>query len=66
MTDPLTCPYRSVTSLDGIERCSAHGGAFVRCSQALYGEPPRCSFEPLDNSPEAVARRREWLEVHGR
>lgn len=64
-TDPTTCEYRRPTTLAGIDRCAAHEGTYVKCSQSLFGEPPRCSFEPLDNSPEAVARRVRWREGRG-
>ena len=63
--NPTTCEYRKPTTLDGIDRCMAHEGTYVKCSQPLFGEPPRCSFETLDNSPEAVARRVRWREERG-
>lgn len=61
--DPTTCQYREPYSIDGVSVCRAHD-VFVRCTKSICGEPPRCTFEPLDNSPEAVSRRVEWMRTH--
>lgn len=64
-TDPLTCQHRIPTELDGIDRCAEHDMTFVGCTKSLCGEPPRCCYEPLDNSAEAVERRKRWMREHG-
>ena len=64
-TDPLTCPHRVPTRLDGISRCAAHDMTFVGCARSVCGEPPRCCYEPLDNGAEAVERRKRWMRRHG-
>jgi len=63
-TDPRACQHREPYPLDGIWRCTAHDGCFVSCMREVCGEPPRCCFEPLDNSAAAVARRKRWMEEH--
>ena len=64
--DPLTCPHRVPTGLDGISQCAAHDMTYVGCMKSVCGEPPRCSYEPIDNSAEAVKRRLEWMRRHER
>ena len=64
--DPPTCPHRMPTGLDGISQCAAHDMTYVGCMKSVCGEPPRCSYEPIDNSAEAVARRLEWMRRHER
>lgn len=59
--DPVTCAHRRDTSLDGISRCMAHEGTYVRCTESICGERPRCCYEPIDNSSEAVERRLDWM-----
>ena len=63
--DPTACPHRRATSLEGISMCMAHEGTYVRCTESTCGEPPTCYYEPLDNSPEAVRRRIEWMMRNG-
>ena len=65
-TDPLTCQHRIPTGLSGISQCAAHDMTFVDCMKSVCGEPPKCCYEPLDNSAEAVARRLEWMKSHER
>ena len=65
-TDPRTCPHRADFALQGVWRCMAHDGTFVSCGVGHFGEPPMCSYEEPDNSPEAVARRLEWMMEHGK
>lgn len=60
-TDPLTCPHCADFALPDTWRCMAHDGTFVSCGIGHFGEPPTCSYEEPDNSPEAVARRLEWM-----
>ena len=61
-TDPLTCPNRADFALPGVWRCMAHEGTFVHCAAGSFGEPPMCSYEEPDNSPEAMERRLRWME----
>lgn len=66
--DPLTCehvlrvtdfkPARVVCGLNG-------GEVYTNCQQSICGEEPRCVYEPADNSPEAMERRREWMKTEG-
>ena len=63
-TDPLTCPHRADSGMAGIWRCMAHDEAYVQCATGHFGEPPMCSYEEPDNSPEARARRLEWQREH--
>ena len=63
-TDPPTCQHRVPTGLDGISQCAAHDMTFVDCMKSVCGEPPKCCYEPLDNSAEAVERRLEWMRRH--
>lgn len=60
--------------------CDYYGGEFVGfvkclkkptptytcCNKSICGEPPRCAWEPVDNSDEARERRKRWLEDGGR
>ena len=35
---------------------------YTNCNRSVAGDPPRCVYEPLDNSDEAVARRMRWMK----
>lgn len=64
--DPFTCPHIIRTTYDvkaGLVLCGIDGKhTYVNCHESVAGEPPRCTWEPLDNTPETVARRLEWLQ----
>ena len=58
---PENCPY----AVDEGERraCIKHGHpVYVECERPAFGEPPKCSWEEPDNSPEACTRRLDWLK----
>lgn len=42
-----------------------NGRVLVNCRRSVAGDPPKCVYEPIDNSPEAVERRRRWIAEHG-
>ena len=61
--DPPTCPHRTGRTVGTHCECTYGGGSvWVNCVEPICGEPPRCSYAPIDNSPEAMARRVEWLQ----
>jgi hypothetical protein len=60
--DPLTCPYRTGKTVGEHCECTYSGkSVWVSCSVSICGEPPVCSYAPVDNSPEAMARRVGWM-----
>lgn len=61
-TDPMTCPLG--TYYPEIDRvlCTRNGKVWTNCRASLCGEPPMCAYDEPDNSPEAVARRLEWMK----
>jgi len=73
--DPFNCEYTVAVRQDGRVLCYLHGTdeygdmskcVITNCRDSVAGDPPRCVYEPHDNSPEAMARRRKWFEEHGR
>lgn len=65
LIDPLTCHHRQY--VEGIDQsiCLRNGGkTYVTCHKPFCGEPPHCSWDEPDNSPEAKARRLEWMKKH--
>lgn len=62
--DPMACEHFAGYLL-GKAVCKAHGGRTVTdCRASHWGDSPRCALEPLDNTPEAMARRVKWCEEH--
>ena len=62
--DPLTCPHLVRTTYEvkgGEVVCGLKGETFTNCHASIAGERPRCVWEPLDNTPEAVERRKAWM-----
>lgn len=59
--DPYTCAH-CVRTLASPPRvlCSLRGEVWTNCQQVR-----RCAYEPVDNSPATMARRREWMRKHG-
>lgn len=55
--DPLSCMHREERHTD---YCILHG-CYTSCGRGHFGEPPKCSFEEPDNSPQACARRLGWI-----
>lgn len=56
--DPFDCPYMTGKSVGDHFECMFSGHAvWVDCRSPFYGEPPACRYAPIDNSPEACARR---------
>lgn len=77
--DPLCCEYAIDIDLHTVtdtirtvgesghefRKCSLRGKpVYVQCHRSLCGEPPRCSYEPSDNTEEARLRRLEWMRAH--
>ena len=62
--NPLTCPHAVGEAWGGRVRCDLRGDVITNCQTSLAGEPPHCVYEPCDNSPETMARRRAWIEEH--
>lgn len=64
--DPLTCRYGTYEGSVNRIKCT-YNGMVVRtnCHKSICGEPPRCVYEPIDNSPETVKRRLRWMEDEG-
>lgn len=64
--DPLTCPYliRTVYEVkEGEVLCGMNRTAtYTNCHASIAGESPKCVWEPIDNSPEAIARRKAFLQ----
>lgn len=75
--DPLTCVHAVGETWGGRVLCNLRGykaknadesdqkTVATNCRTSLAGEPPRCVYEPCDNSPETMARRRAWMKEHG-
>lgn len=58
------CPYHG-GYLAGRDVCTKNGGrTCVICSVGLFGDPPQCAWDELDNSKEACARRVAWAKEH--
>ena len=65
LTDPLTCQHRQY--VESIDRtiCRKDGRiTYTTCHRGLCGEKPHCVWDEPDNSPEAMARRLEWMRTH--
>lgn len=62
--DPFTCPFYAGRSLND-DVCIKNGRVLVNCRRSVAGDPPKCVYEPIDNSAEAVERRRKWIAEHG-
>ena len=63
--DPHDCPHMAGESVDDHRVCTYSGSrVWVNCTASLCGEPPRCSYAPIDNSPEAMERRVQWLRAN--
>ena len=60
--DPATCPHGTYHPSIDRTLCTKGGReTWVACHRGICGEPPMCVDAPLDNSPQAVARRLEWM-----
>lgn len=62
--DPFTCEFYAGTFLTH-DVCTKEGSVLVNCHRSVAGDPPHCVYEPIDNSPEAMERRRKWIAEHG-
>ncbi len=62
--DPFTCEFYAGTFLTH-DVCMKEGRVLVNCHRSVAGDPPHCVYEPIDNSPEAMERRRKWIAEHG-
>ena len=61
-TDPATCPHGTYHASIDRTLCRKDGRKlWVECNRPHWGEPPTCADVLPDNSPEAVARRMEWM-----
>lgn len=65
--NPLICEHWHKPFYEGSLNCCTKTGDIVvtGCDRSLCGEPPHCVYEPKDNSPEARARRVQWMKEHG-
>lgn len=61
--DPFACEHALRESWR-YTVCGLHGEVYTNCRISVCGERPRCVYEPPDNSPGAMARRREWMREH--
>lgn len=60
--NPRNCPFMTGWTSDHHLVCTYTGGkVWVDCTRSVCGEEPRCSYAPVDNSPEACAKRLERL-----
>ncbi len=65
--NPLECPYDTGERFENHLVCNRNGHrVWVNCQTSVCGEPPMCVWEEPDNSPEAKARRVEWMKRHER
>ena len=64
--DPFTCPHLIRTAYEvkeGEVICGMNGTAtYTNCHASIAGDKPKCVHEHIDNSPEAKARRRAFLQ----
>ena len=61
---PLVCEHRHwVPAIDRVW-CDKGAGVWTMCGTLLCGEIVGCAYDEPDNSPEACARRVEWLRDH--
>lgn len=60
----LDCPWCTGVLVDHV-RCTFTGRpVYVACHRPYFGDPPQCVHQPIDNSPEAMARRKTWAIEH--
>ncbi len=62
--NPFECEFHDGKFLSH-DICTKNGRVLVNCRKSVAGDPPKCVYEPIDNSPEAVKRRRKWIAEHG-
>lgn len=62
--DPFACEFHAGTFLNS-DVCTKEGRVLVNCHSSVAGDPPKCVYEPIDNSPQAMERRRKWIAEHG-
>lgn len=64
--EPLACVHRHFERSINHAWCDRGGGmTYTDCGMPFCGGLAQCAYEPLDNSPEACARRVEWMREHG-
>ena len=65
--NPFACAYavRPCKIINGGVLCCLHGETVTNCRASVAGDPPRCTYEQPDNSPEACARRRAFMKNGG-
>lgn len=64
---PSTCQHRE--DVPSIDKAICHRDGketYTTCHKGICGDPPQCVWDEPDNSPEAVARRLEWMKGHER
>lgn len=60
----FSCNYRRYNA--NIERVWCERGRFwTTCGLPFCGEPGACFYDGLDNTPEAIQRRRDWIKANG-
>ncbi len=63
--DPFTCPHLVRTAYEvkkGEVLCGMSGTeTYTNCHASIAGDEPKCVHEPIDNSAEAMERRRAFL-----
>lgn len=64
--NPFMCPHLIRTAYEikeGEVVCGMNGTeTYTNCHASIAGDTPKCVHEPLDNSPEAIERRRVFLQ----
>lgn len=60
----LECPFCTGVLVNHVRCAKPATPVYVACHRPFFGDPPQCAFEPLDNSPEAMARRKAWAIEH--
>ena len=59
------CPHCHYVEGIGHVWCDrTNGVVWTDCGLPFYGEFAPCSYAPIDNSPEACARRVKWFQDH--
>jgi hypothetical protein len=59
----FSCQYGTYSESVDRMRCTKSGAlVYTDCHKGIAGDPPKCAYEEIDNSDEAVARRLEWME----
>lgn len=59
----LVCGHRHYDTTIARVWCDLHD-VWTACGLPICGEVAGCTYEEPDNSPEACARRVEWLRDH--